>query len=39
MLAVATAGLLVNVLCFWILSRGDRRFGGSRGERSPRRHY
>jgi cobalt-zinc-cadmium efflux system protein len=24
MLAVATAGLVVNVLCFWILSRGDR---------------
>jgi cobalt-zinc-cadmium efflux system protein len=24
MLAVATAGLVVNILCFWILSRGDR---------------
>lgn len=24
MLAVAGAGLLVNLLCFWILSRGDR---------------
>jgi len=24
MLAVASAGLLVNALCFWVLSRGDR---------------